>query len=327
MRLLISEFICGGGMLHDPLSPSLKQEGLAMLQAVLRDCLHIEGLELLTTLDLRIELAQEITAAKAIEITTLQHNDDYRMVMQRLSQEADGVLLIAPESDSFLSDFIALLEDAQIRHFNSDSQSIEICADKLVCEQHLTAAGLTVVQSLSAIEIRQAVGAYIIKPRLGVGSEGLEIIQAEDLITRSIDLDQMLVQPLLQGKHASMSLLCWRGAARILSCNEQCFSQGISPRLQACRVNSESISTALDELASAIAKALPGLSGYVGVDYIETEQGIIVIEINPRLTSSYVGLSTALKENVAALCLQTFIQEQLPNEITRTDKVVEVVIG
>ena len=314
-------------MLHDPLPPSLKQEGLAMLQAVLRDCLHIEGLELFTTLDPRIELAQEITAAEAIQSTILQHDDDYRVIVQRLSQEVDGVLLIAPESNGLLSEFIAQLEDAQIRHFNSDSQSIQICADKLKCEQHLSAAGLTIVQSLSAEEITQAVGAYIIKPRSGVGSEGLEVIQAEDLATRSIDLDQTLVQPLLQGKHASMSLLCWRGAARILSCNEQCFSQGISPRLQACRVNSESISIALDELASAIAKALPGLSGYVGVDYIETEQGIVLIEINPRLTSSYVGLSAALKENVAALCLQTFIQEQLPNEITRTDKVVEVVIG
>ena len=314
-------------MLHDPLPPSLKQEGLAMLQAVLHDCLHIEGLELLTTLDPRIELAQEITAAEAIQSTILQHDDDYRVIVQRLSQEVDGVLLIAPESDGLLSEFIAQLEDAQIRHFNSDSQSIQICADKLKCEQHLSAAGLTIVQSLSAEEITQAVGAYIIKPRSGVGSEGLEVIQAEDLATRSIDLDQTLVQPLLQGKHASMSLLCWQGAARILSCNEQCFSQGISPRLQACRVNSESISIALDELASAIAKALPGLSGYVGVDYIETEQGIVLIEINPRLTSSYVGLSAALKENVAALCLQTFIQEQLPNEITRTDKVVEVVIG
>jgi len=86
-------------MLHDPLPPSLKQEGLAMLQAVLRDCLHIEGLELLTTLDPRIELAQEITAAEAIQSTILQHDDDYRVVMQRLSQEVDGVLLIAPESD------------------------------------------------------------------------------------------------------------------------------------------------------------------------------------------------------------------------------------
>lgn len=313
-------------MLHDPLPLSLKQEGLAMLQAVLRDCLDIEGLELVTMLDPRIELAQDIIAAEAIECSTLQDNDDYRVIVQRLSQQVDAVLLIAPESDGLLGGFIAQLEDAQIRHLNSNSQSIELCADKLRCEQHLAAAGLAVVQSLSAAEITKAVGAYIIKPRSGVASEGLEIIQAEDLATRSIDLDKTLVQPLLQGKHASMSLLCWRGAARILSCNEQCFSQGISPRLQACRVNSESISTVLDELASAIAKALPGLSGYVGVDYIETEQGIVLIEINPRLTSSYVGLSAALKENVAALYLQTFIQKQLPNEITRTDKVVEVVI-
>ena len=314
-------------MLHDPLPPSLKQEGLAMLQAILRDCLEIEGLELVTTLDPRIELAQDLMSAEVIKSTILRDADDYQVIVQGLSREVDGVLLIAPESEGLLSGFIAELEDRQIQHFNSDSQSIKICADKLQCEQHLRAAGLAVVQSLSAVEIKQAVGTHIIKPRSGVGSEGLEIIPAEDLAARSIDLDETLVQPLLRGQHASMYLLCWRGAARILSCNEQCFSHGISPRLQACRVNSESISIALEELASAIAKALPGLSGYVGVDYIETEQGPVLIEINPRLTSSYVGLSAAIKQNVAALCLQTVTQRRLPNEIKRTEKVVEVVIG
>ena len=314
-------------MQHDPLPVHLKQEGLAMLQAVLRDCIAIDDLSLITTLDSRLELAPDIQSAAALKSKTLHADESYIDCLKRLSLDVDVVLLIAPESDDLLAEFIAQLEDLQVRHLNCTSQSIAHCADKLKCEQTLAAAGLAVVRSLSAEDIKQALGAYIIKPRSGVACEDLEIVQAEDLLTRSIDFNETLVQPLLQGKHASMSLLCWRGNARILSCNEQCFSQGTSPRLQLCRVNSEPISAALNELASAIAAAFPGLSGYVGVDYIETEQGIVIIEINPRLSSSYVGLSAALNENIAALCLHTCIHGQLPNKIKRTDKVVEVVIG
>jgi predicted ATP-grasp superfamily ATP-dependent carboligase len=52
-------------------------------------------------------------------------------------------------------------------------------------------------------------------------------------------------------------------------------------------------------LASAIARALPGLWGYVGVDFIETENGPVVVDINPRVTTSYAGLMPALGVNVA----------------------------
>ena len=52
-------------------------------------------------------------------------------------------------------------------------------------------------------------------------------------------------------------------------------------------------------LAHRIARALPSLWGYVGVDLINTSAGPVVLEINPRLTTSYCGLGPALGINVA----------------------------
>ena len=43
MRLLVAEFITGGGLVNHPLPDGLKQEGLLMLKSVLMDCLKIEG--------------------------------------------------------------------------------------------------------------------------------------------------------------------------------------------------------------------------------------------------------------------------------------------
>jgi predicted ATP-grasp superfamily ATP-dependent carboligase len=57
-------------------------------------------------------------------------------------------------------------------------------------------------------------------------------------------------------------------------------------------------------LADDIARALPGLWGYCGVDFVETSAGPIVIEVNPRLTTSYTGLHRAIGINSAQLVLE-----------------------
>jgi predicted ATP-grasp superfamily ATP-dependent carboligase len=53
-----------------------------------------------------------------------------------------------------------------------------------------------------------------------------------------------------------------------------------------------------------IAQALPELWGYVGIDLIETATQTSVLEINPRLTTSFVGIYEALGINVAEVVLQ-----------------------
>jgi predicted ATP-grasp superfamily ATP-dependent carboligase len=58
-------------------------------------------------------------------------------------------------------------------------------------------------------------------------------------------------------------------------------------------------------LIDQIAKALPELWGYIGIDLIETaEQGPLLLEINPRLTTSFVGIYPATGINVAEQVIQ-----------------------
>jgi ATP-grasp domain-containing protein len=59
----------------------------------------------------------------------------------------------------------------------------------------------------------------------------------------------------------------------------------------------------LEPLPRAIAGTIPGLAGYVGVDLIFTPLGPIVVEVNSRLTTAYVGLTEAVDINVAAVIL------------------------
>jgi len=60
--------------------------------------------------------------------------------------------------------------------------------------------------------------------------------------------------------------------------------------------------------AAAALRALPALLGYVGVDLVlgAARDGSedYVVEINPRLTTSYVGLRAATRMNLAGAMLQ-----------------------
>ena len=71
--------------------------------------------------------------------------------------------------------------------------------------------------------------------------------------------------------------------------------------MQACSVNvNNQMADFYRTLVQRMAKAMPGLWGYVGIDLIESaEQGPLVLEINPRLTTSYVGINRATGINVA----------------------------
>jgi hypothetical protein len=64
-------------------------------------------------------------------------------------------------------------------------------------------------------------------------------------------------------------------------------------------VNYHADSGAYQQLVGQIARAFPELWGYVGIDLIETAEQMLVLEINPRLTTSFVGIHAALGINLA----------------------------
>ena len=78
------------------------------------------------------------------------------------------------------------------------------------------------------------------------------------------------------------------------------------------------------DLARRVAAAVPELWGYAGIDLILTEAGLHVLEINPRLTSSYAGLRSALGGNPTASVLELWRSGRLPDNRMPPGRVVEI---
>ncbi len=320
MRLFVTEFITGGGFANHPLPEGLKQEGLLMLNSVLADCSRLRDIHLMTCLDPRIELT-DIN----VDVYPVENSTDYMQQVSQLAHENDYAWVIAPESAGVLESLVSRLTKESIPVINCDAGSIRVAGDKIKCTARLLDAGIDTAVNFSSTEAQQYTQKTVIKSRFGVGCEGLKICDSGALALECIDdFNQWVVQPYIEGEHLSLSLLCYAGEAKILSCNKQVFSGKEEPKLKACYVNAASINKQMEMLANNIAQTFPGLAGYVGVDLISMDSGYIVIDINPRLTSSYVGLSEVLTRNPAELCIQTILDQKLPENIMRNSETAEV---
>jgi len=67
--------------------------------------------------------------------------------------------------------------------------------------------------------------------------------------------------------------------------------------------------------AERVVEAFSGLKGYVGVDMILTEEEPVIMEVNPRLTVSYIGLNKAANFNPAEAIVNATIKRKLPKNV------------
>jgi len=67
--------------------------------------------------------------------------------------------------------------------------------------------------------------------------------------------------------------------------------------------------------AQAAVESIGGLNGYVGVDMVLTRNGPVMMEINPRLTTSYIGLRKTVNLNLAQAIIDAVLWRQLPDDV------------
>lgn len=309
MKILVVEYITGGGLVDVSLPSGLLHEGELMLQALLTDLLALKDLEIAVTRDYRLFqvrfAAQQGNPAQIV----IHDGDDLLQVLQKLLQQFDAVWPIAPESGNILHNISRLVESAGKTLLNSSAEAVAVAGDKkktCACLQH---HGILTVpcHPFSASE-HSAARQWVVKPCDGVGCSDVYLLsdQADFQRLQAIisDHDNYILQPYLQGRTLSLSCLFADGRGWLLSCNEQQI-ETIDGRFEllACRVNVQADTGACRRLIDRIALAIPGLWGYAGIDLIDSDAGLWVVEINPRLTTSFAGLRDALGINTAQLVL------------------------
>ena len=129
MRILVFEFISGGGLIEQPLPESLLHEGLLMRNALLDDLRSITDVALLILQDERIAL-DESRQNKCWQYLTISHGTELLELLSTLQDTYDAVWIIAPESDGILAFWCRFFSQQGKVLATSALSAVEICADK-----------------------------------------------------------------------------------------------------------------------------------------------------------------------------------------------------
>jgi predicted ATP-grasp superfamily ATP-dependent carboligase len=334
MRILVHEFVTGGGLAGRPVSRALAREGSSMLAALVEDLAAIRGHQIVATADPRFPLE----APPGVEIVTLASPRSH--LLDVLIRSADAVWPLAPETDGCLERLVRKVERSGKRLLGPGSAAVRAC-DKASLARRLRRYGVphpaTCVITSRASHPRadwQAAARVlrfpvVVKPARGAGCghvclarDPCELDRAASLVRAADRAGSLLLQQYVPGVAASVSLLTNGRRAVPLAVNAQHL------RLSTLSVGGRDAAalrsftycggrTPLDhpvagravETALATCRVLPGLRGWIGVDLVLTGSEAVVIEVNPRLTTAYLGVRAALDRdgrghrNIAAMAL------------------------
>ncbi|MFM9836135.1 MAG: ATP-grasp domain-containing protein [Methylophilaceae bacterium] len=308
VKIFVCEFITGGGFNHVDLPESLVREGTLMRDALLLD-LSALPYEIILTIDARLATQKLVSTA----IIVHEHDDFWQILEQQISN-TDMVWLIAPETDHLLKKLTKLAIKHQKPILGCGLESIEICSSKYATYQALSQAEIETIPTFKMLEWKKGEGAWLAKPDDGAGCDDTVCFESADELASWIGAwnkaTSHVIQPFIEGKPASISCVMHHGKAYVLSCNTQLIStQKHQLKFNGCVLNDMTANRAAFELvANKIAQAMLDLAGYVGIDVIVENDKVIVVEINPRLTTSYSGLAEAIGANPAALIINTLTQ-------------------
>jgi tyramine---L-glutamate ligase len=330
LKIIVYEHISGGGYAGKQISPSILSEGFGMLRTIVSD-FKLAGHEVTVLLDHRLSTLNPPLNANSI--VPVFNSEEPQKFLVRLAEINDAVYVIAPETGKILQSLVEIVEQTDKISLNCESSAIQKVADKTVLcevlEKNGVATPKTMVfeinENLAEIQCsskRELTYPLVFKPLDGTSCCALSIVKEGDQVNDAISKlkaesanQHFIVQEFIEGEAASVSLLCVKGEARAISLNQQnveiCTPDGISSYKGGVVPFDHRLEQEAFRVSEKAVECFPGLKGYVGVDLILNRDKPFVVDVNPRLTTSFVGLSQTAKFNVAEEIIKAVLKGKL----------------
>lgn len=319
MRVFLYEFFTGGGLSDRPLgkiSRSLLLEGRAMVEAVAADLAASESVRVDRLVDGRLvdgRLARE--AGDEIQ-HIVDSPEAEKNKFHKLAAAADVTILIAPEFDRILQQRAAWIEACGGRLLGPSSAAIALTSDKHRLAEHLAEAGIPVTSGIALDAGSRLPRGFsypaVLKPRFGAGSQDLVLVADCQDAERRIARSESRLEQYQEGEAASVAVLCGPAGLKTLPpCRQLLSRDGRFTYLGGALPLDSGLAERARCLASAAVDACSGMLGYLGVDLVlgNNAKGDRVVEINPRLTTSYLVLRKACRQNLAEIMLRWALGE------------------
>ncbi|MFO7796915.1 MAG: ATP-grasp domain-containing protein [Promethearchaeati archaeon] len=323
-KIFVYEFISGGGFNNIKIPSSLFCEGFGMLRSIVDDFKYLD-LEVISLLDNRIRFLSEILDIDSIKY--VESEDDYKKEFLSRVKESEYCFIIAPEFSNILSELSQIVIKNNKKLLSVNLKGIEIASSKYKTYKYFLSHHLKTPETYLIplkneyplkkyiIDKFKQIGApIIIKPDDGVGAESIIKIENESELNRLLDNFESsfekgrnyIIQKFIRGKNSSISLLNSikkekRIKPIILSINTQNIQINETNKASEY-LGGETPIEKFEEKKRLLEKILKKVKftefgGLYGIDFILKDTEIFFLEINPRLTTSYIGIRKILTKN------------------------------
>ncbi|RLG75355.1 MAG: hypothetical protein DRO23_04290 [Thermoprotei archaeon] len=307
-KVLVTEFISSIGPRSKGTVKSywdLVVEGFSMAYTAAK-VLKEAGADVYITLNSIFE-----NISSPFKMIVVKDYEDYLGVLEKHASLVDYVILIAPPKE-----LIELAKIVKDKVLGPTCNCIQLFSNKkntfLFLKEHDVLVPKTVfLRKESTINVRYPV---IVKPIDMAGSAGITLAKSHEQLKYAIDyafqntfLDEVAIQEYLVGIHASISVISNGQEIIFLSNNIQLINMdsrghlkyygGITP------LKNKGLHKKSMDLVYKIVKICKGLKGYFGLDLVWVNWKPYIVEINPRLTTSFLGLAEIFGADLGKLML------------------------
>ena len=334
LDLLVLEHFSGGGVAKTESLPfDILCEGFAMLRACVDGFSKCEGVFVTTTLDDRIKDYYPLFNTKSVE---LLKGGLLQNFLDRVISDFDACLVIAPESDGILENYSSIVAHKAVLLAPSPF-AVNFASNKLKVNGLTEKLGIKIPPTVvvnrnddfdKALNPIKALGTpLVVKPVDGCGCEGLSFIKNfnTEIIKKAVEKafnsskkirSEIIVQKWIEGVPASVSLIS-NGLSSIPLClNYQNIDISEDPFLVSysgghCPLIHEKKKEAF-KISQKLLSKISGIRGYVGIDIVLTGEDVFLIEVNPRITTSFLGLYALLGPKLTQIILDTVLKQETP---------------
>lgn len=269
-KILIFEYITGGGLIEKKVENSLLFEAKIILNSLINASNY--------DVDFFCDYRHSFKSRKGAIIVSkynseILYNSDF-------INRYDYYLPICPENHMIYYNYVKKIANTLNNINLSCTKTLLMTSDKLIFKKICNSKNLSNPDSFYLNKDNQL---YVEKDRTGCGCTDTKIIKD----TQAYSKDK-IIEKYIPGQSYSISLHISKKSYYVMSINKQIMQKKNNYiKLKALLVNIyPSFRNHLYNFIDDILEAFPNLKGFVGIDFIEYKGELFLIEINSRYTTS-----------------------------------------
>lgn len=284
-----------------------------MAEALLTDASALAGITPVTLWDDRLEPP----GCEGLEWVATRTPQEAEARFLELLIASDRTLIVAPECDGILESLLKMAHAAvgSERVIGASTEAAARCGDKLSLAADLSRWGIPTpkTEALATANLEPVARPCVVKPRYGAGCEETYRLHAGESVSAvPRSQTEKIVQPFVTGIPLSNAVIFGAGGRidALLPLGRQDIEGHRQLRYAGGEIpwrseDAERAARLAEDRCHRIASKLPGLRGWIGFDWIWiADEGCLwLIEINPRLTTSYVGYRNYLGVELTRILL------------------------